>query len=189
MQNSNLSGKMPIIDTFKTAGVIGLLMQQTVAVYNVDIPKPTQAEERCAFTCGVENRSSIKTIDGALTYIRDLTSQLRDTYRSLANASHEEASAIIQALKLAGIELIEQQLTAMDGTGKAAYKDASDDRKTKIKPIVLTVALARSAASDLNHLIRQMTVPVTVFKSDIDRGALLELAEHGTSVFNSSLFH
>lgn len=189
MQNSKLSGKMPIIDTFKTAGVIGLLMQQTVAVCDVDTMKPSQAEERCSFICGSEKKPAIKTIDGALAYIRELTSQLRDTYRSLASASREDAVAMVQALRMAGVELVEQQLKAMDGTGKAVYKDASDDRKAEIKPIVLTVALARSAASDLNHLIKQMTVPVTVFKSDIDRNALLELAEHGTSVIYSSRFH
>lgn len=189
MQIIELSGKMPTIDTLKTAGVIGLLMQQTVAVCDVDATKLPKAVEGCTVYCGYEKRAAIDTIDDALGYIKELTAVLRDTYRSLAKSSHREAVVLIQSIKKSGIDLLEQQLIAMDGTGKNVYKNASESRKAFLKPVILTVARARSAASDLNHLIQQMTVPVNVYKSDIDKEALKALAEHGTSVLYSSHFH
>lgn len=189
MQTNELSGKMPTIDTLKTAGVIGLLMQQTVAVCDVDANKLPKAADGCSAYCGYETKASINTIDGALEYLKELTSALRDTYRTLAKSPDHEASALIRTIKISGIDLLEQQLLALDGTGKIVYKNASERRKSVIKPVILTVARARSAASDLNHLIQQMTVPVNVFKSNIDKEALKALAEHGTSVLHSPHFH
>ncbi|MCK0552587.1 hypothetical protein KFO32_05790 [Pantoea ananatis] len=189
MQTIELSEKMPTIDTLKTAGVIGLLMQQTVAVYDVDAVKPASAAASCEVYCGYDKKQMISTIDEALAYLAELTEHLNQTYSSLAEASNDEAETLLKMLRSSRIELIEQQLRAMDGTGKAVYKDASEERKANIKPIVMTVAMARSAASDLNHLIRQMTVPVDVFNSDIDKDALSALAKHGTNVFNSGNFH
>lgn len=189
MQIIELSGKMPTIDTLKTAGVIGLLMQQTVAVCDVDANKLPKVAEGCMVYCGYETRASIHTVEGALGYIKELTGVLRDTYRSLARSSHHEAAALIQTLKASGVELLEQQLIAMDGTGKTVYKNASASRKDVLKPVILTVSRARSAASDLLHLIQQMTLPVNVFKSNIDKEALKALAEHGTTVLHSPRFH
>lgn len=189
MQINELSGKMPTIDTLKTAGAIGLLMQQTVAVCDVDANKLPKAADDCSVHRGYETRASINTIDDALGYLTELTNVLRDTYRSLAKSSHHEAVALIHTIKKSGINLIEQQLIAMDGTGKTVYKNASESRKVALKHVILTVSRARSAATDLNHLIQQMTVPVSVYKSNIDKEALKALAEHGTSVLHSPHFH
>jgi hypothetical protein len=189
MQISELSGKMLTIDTLKTAGVVGLLMQQTVAVCYVDAAKPIDVASSCEVYCGYDKKQKISTIDDALGYLTELTGHLHHTYRSLAKASNDEAESLLAKLKSSRVELIEQQLRAMDGTGKAVYKDASEESKSKIKPIVMTVAMARSAAADLNHLIRQMTAPVEVFNSEIDKDALSMLAKHGTDAFNSGRFH
>lgn len=190
MQTKNFPReKMPIIDTLKTAGVIGLLMQQTVSMPAVDTSILTKTPEQCSVACGYDKKSTAMSVSDALRFIDELTSTVRECYSSLANADIDQAAASIQALKLAGIGLIEDQLRAMDGTGKAVYKNASEERRSELKIILITVARARSAVSDLNHLIAQMTLPVAIFNSGIDRNALGELAEHGTEMLYSSRFH
>ncbi|MBU9818138.1 hypothetical protein J1781_25255 [Rahnella sp. C60] len=190
MQKIKSSGKMPIIDTFTTAGVIGLLMQQVVAIPAVDASKLPCAPEYCSVAGGYTKKLTIETIEDALGFLTELTSAFRTSYRSLATAERKEALVIIHSLKEEGhIDLIEQQLKAIDGTVKSVYQRVSDARKVEVKPIMFTVAKAKSAIYDLNHLISQMTVPVDIFVSDINREALRELAEHGTKAFYSGDIH
>jgi hypothetical protein len=189
MQNTLLSGKMPIIDTLKTAGVIGLLMQQTAAIPTNRDGASAFADEVVVVGCCESDMQPVESVEDALQYIKVLTGRLRESYRIIAQADHEKALEMIASLGAIKPEVLEHQLKGVEGLAKIAFQSADIDRKPEIKNIVLIVAKARSAVSDLNHLVTQMTAPVSVYESSIDRDGLGALARHGTTVFYSDKFH
>lgn len=180
---------MRVVDALKTAGVVGLLMQEAAAA---PVLKGCHAAGVHPSHSSNSDKSATKSADNveeALEYIKEVTVLFKRSYSSLSQASRDMALEIIESLKTIEPTLIEQQLRGLEGAARMAYDKASDQRKKALKPTLITVAKARSAICDLNHLVSQMTMPVDIYKSNIDREALLELANHGTKVFLSGRFH
>ncbi|WP_319790582.1 hypothetical protein [Escherichia coli] len=187
-RHSDVKHKMPFLDTFKTAAAVGLLMQHTMAMYCQDVPNVKQAP--CTYLSVADEYESSLKLKEALGVISDLTSTLSKAYFMLANADSEDArTQIIETLDQEKSDLIELHLRGLEGAIKNIYKECPDELKGVVKPVLVTTAQARSAASRLNDLIGQMLKPVETFASSIDMDGLRALAKHGTATFISGQFH
>lgn len=187
-KHSDVKHKMPFLDTFKTAAAVGLLMQHTTVMYCQDVQIVKQAP--FAYLSVTEDRESSLKLKEALGVISDLTSILSRAYFMLANAEGESARAkIIETLDQEKSDLIELQLRGLEGAIKNIYKECPEELKGVVKPVFVTTAQARSAASRLNGLISQMMKPIETFASSIDMDGLRALAKHGTTTFVSGQFH
>ncbi|MGC8426690.1 hypothetical protein ACP3S8_18140 [Mixta calida] len=180
---------MPFFDTVKTTAVIGLLMQQAASLHYQDgLQSPPDFYTNQLFAENV--RYTINPMmEESLGFIKELTEMLNEGYSLLSKAVEGERNLIIASLDPAQVDLVELQLRGLEGAVKNAYRDYSEKKAFLLKPALITIAQARSAASKLNNLISQMTRRVDTFESSIDMQGLQALVKHGTEVFHSGRFH
>lgn len=180
---------MPFFDAFRTTAAIGLLMQQTAALHCPEGPQPHPS----FYSYQQQGEGSVRGVspemEESLGFIQELTGMLQKGYSILANAKGEERDFVIKTLNPTQTDLIELQLRGLEGALKNAYMDCPEADKSKLKPYLIIIAQARSAATKINHLISQMTKPVDSFRSSIDMKGLRTLAKHGTEIFGSERFH
>ena len=182
--------KMPFLNTFKTATAVGLLMQQATAMC---CPEDSNISV-VPYVFNTSARAHAQTEDtlqmgNALHWLGELTSILNRAYVHLVDSNDDNREFIITTLEPEKSELIELQLRGLEGSIRNVFKECPDDKKKLLKPHLVVIAEARSAASKLNSLIKQIKNPVETFTSNIDREGLLALAKHGTDVFVSGRFH
>jgi hypothetical protein len=180
---------MPFFDAFRTTAVIGLLMQQTAALHCPEGPQTHSSlysyQQRSEYRALAVNPE----MEESLGFIQELTTMLQRGYSILVNSSDADQDYVIRTLNPAQTDLVELQLRGLEGALKNAYLDCAEADKPLLKPYLIIIAQARSAASKLNNLIAQMTKPVDTFKSSINMDGLRALAYHGTQVMNSGHFH
>lgn len=190
LKNHKDKRNMPLFDAFKTTAAIGLLMQQSAALHCPEEPLSQPSfyayQQRSEGKARAVVREEIKE---SLAFIQDLTAILQHGYSILASSPDEARDSIIRKLDPAQAELIELQLRGLEGGLKNVYKNRAESDKEQLKPYLIIIAKARSAAANLNHLICQMTKQVDTFESTIDMEGLRALAKHGTEVFLSDRFH
>jgi len=201
MNNQNiLREKMSFIDTFKTASAVGLLMQQSSALHSNEDRKIDEAPIRFKLKAqpsrhkvpaiGFKTPSKILKMNESLKVIHQLDASMREAYNLLLNAEEEVLYTVIERIDPSKANLVEIQLRGLEGAVRNVFIECPDNKKSILKPVLITIARARSSATNLNHLLQQMAKStVETFSSNIDRGALLALAKHGTEVFVSGRFH
>ncbi|WP_447880279.1 hypothetical protein [Serratia fonticola] len=190
MHNQNTVRRdMPFFDTFKTAAAVGLLMQQASAMYCPEIGQFVEAPYSYHRSSEPEGQARSIKMDEALGVISELTAALNKAYSLLLNAADENRAYIIAKLDPTQTDLVELQLRGLEGAIRNVYRECPEDKRHLVKTPLIVTAQARASADKLNHLIKQMTVPVKTFKSTIDMEALRALAKHGTEVFSSGRFH
>lgn len=181
---------MPFLDTVKTTAVIGLLMQQAASLHCQDGSQP-----RPSFYANHLFADNIRyainpMMEESLGFIKELTAILGKGYSLLAGSSDgEQREYIISSLGPAQVDLVELQLRGLEGAVRNAYRDCAENKTHLLKPALITIAQARSAATKLSNLISQMTSHVDTFESSIDMQGLQALTKHGTEVFSSGRFH
>ncbi|MCS0734460.1 hypothetical protein NXZ34_22345 [Escherichia coli] len=163
---------MKLIDTVKIATAVGLLMQQTSVFSCPTVPHITSTVSQ--HDTAVHVNEAMETIDGLRTV-------LEEAYWKLLNADEQEMYAMIGILNPEKVDLCELQLRVLEATFKNAYSEIDEYGKSRIKPTLLLIAKARSAASNLNKLISQMVKTPVEFRSDTNLAALSALADHGTT--------
>lgn len=180
---------MPFFDAFRTTAAIGLLMQQTAALY---CPAGSQLNPS-AYTYQTRFEAGVRVISpemkDSIDFIDELKVLLEQGYSLLAASASDERHDVIRKLDPALSDLIELQLRGLEGGLKNIFKNCIDSDKELLLPYLVTIAQARSASAKLNHLIHQMTKPVAEFRSEIDIKGLRALAKHGTETFFSGRFH
>ena len=185
-----LRRKMPIINTMKIAGAIGFLMQGPAAICCPEVGVPFYASSNSyAFSAMPERQARNLMMNEALGLIRDLTAVVNKGYSILLDSTEEDRDILIGELDPEQTNLIELLLRGLEGALKNAYNECSEKQRHIVKEPLIVVAQARASVVKVNHLIGQMTNPVETFVSNIDRDALLALAQHGTKVFTSDSFH
>lgn len=189
MHKTKLRRDMPFFDALKTTAVIGLLMQQTAALHCQKGPQPHPSFYTYSLFAESDYRANTEVVADSLESIRELTAVLDNGYSLLSASVESDRSLLIRTLDPEQVGLIELQLRGLEGAIKHAYRDSEEEKKHLLKLPLFVIAQARSAASKLNHLINQMTKPVTTFKSHVDMEGLQALANHGTDVFVSGRFH
>ena len=189
MQNNNLNLKMPILNTFKTTAAVGLLMQQVVSMHCIATPVVYRASTPYRVTVGESVRSTKERGQEAINFLKDLTKTLENGYSVLSAASYEQLDGLLSGLEASKLSLVETQLKGLDGAVREIYVSCAEDKKQKLLPILLVVARARMAATQLSGLVSQMTKTVTEFQSSINMEALSALAIHGARALNSDSFH
>lgn len=170
---------MNIIDSVKIAAAIGLLMQQTSAI---SCPN-SLSSNMTAPANFVKPQDS--DVDEAISIIDGLRKLLEEAYWNLSSSDEHAMYAVIGLLNPAKVDLCEIQLRSLEATLKDALQEVARVQRDDFKPLLIIVAKARSAASNLGHLIQQMTKPTEQFKSKTDLTGLAKLADHGTSI----IFH
>lgn len=180
---------MPFLDTVKTTAVIGLLMQQAASLHCQDGSPPRPYYANHLFADNI--RYAINPMmEESLGFIKELTAMLGEGYILLAGSSDgEQREHIISSLDPTQVDLVELQLRGLEGAVRNAYMDCAENKTYLLKPALITIAQARSAAAKLNNLISQMTSHVDTFESSIDMRGLQALTKHGTEVFSSGRFH
>ena len=192
LKNHKDKRNMPFFDAFKTTAAIGLLMQQTAALHCPEGPLPQPSFYAYQQRSEGELRAVVREgMEESLGFIQELTAILQKGYSILAESSDESRDSIIRTLDPTQAELVELQLRGLEGGLRNVYKNCaqSESDKEQLKPYLIIIAKARSAAANLNHLISQMTKQVDTFESAIDVEGLQALARHGTEVFLSDRFH
>lgn len=180
--------KMPFLNTIKTATAVGLLMQQATAMCCPEDSKISVVPYVVNTSARVEAETTLQ-MGNALHWLSELTSILNRAYVLLVDSNDDNREFIITTLDPEKSELIELQLRGLEGSVRNVFKECPEDKKKLLKPHLVVIAEARSAASKLNSLIKQITNPVETFTSNIDREGLLALAKYGTDVFVSGRFH
>ncbi|TDN54902.1 hypothetical protein EC843_101961 [Buttiauxella sp. JUb87] len=181
--------KMPFFDTFKTATVVGLLMQQ---VSSVPCHEGNQFPSNpYSYHLSNETTSQIRGLmmDESVGFIKDLTATLNQAYSVLLGSNESNQESFIKKLDPEQTDLIELQLRGLEGAIKNVYTKCSGEQSELVKPALIATAQARASAAKLNHLISQMITHVDTFESNIDMEGLRALAKHGTNVFASGKFH
>lgn len=175
--------KMITLNAASAGVAIGLLLQQASAFNceKVDVDSPVQQHH-------VRNVTK-HDVQEALSAINDLTNALHYSYHVLAGADEENVPKALSIIDPAKSQLIEIQLRGLEGAIRLSYKSATGNFKEEIKNVYSVVALARSAISNLNGLIKQRTSLADVFDGSADMVGLKALADHGSKVFHSGNFH
>ncbi|WP_227722592.1 hypothetical protein [Yersinia proxima] len=190
MHNENaLRRKMPFFDTFKTTAAVGLLMHQASAMYCPEVGRLYDVPYGHNLSAEDNRQARDLMMNEALCFIKGLTKTLNKAYALLLNSAESERDFCIKQLDPVQTDLIELQLRGLEGAIKNVYNGCAEDKRQFVKAPLLVIAQARASAAKLNHLINQMTKPVEVFVSSIDKDALRALAKHGTEVFVSGRFH
>ncbi|RPH30469.1 hypothetical protein EHN07_02210 [Buttiauxella warmboldiae] len=180
---------MPLFDTFKTATVVGLLMQQVSSVaYHEGDKNPSNPY---SYHLSSETTSQIRGLmmDESVGFIKELTATLNQAYSVLLRSNESNQETFIKKLDPVQTDLVELQLRGLEGAIKNVYTKCSGEQSELVKPALIATAQARASAAKLNHLISQMITHVDTFESNINMEGLRALAKHGTNVFESGKFH
>lgn len=175
---------MAFLDSMKVAAAVGLLMQQTTA-FCCPNQMPADSGASGGRYVSILRNSTLQPeqkVSDAIQTIDGLRETLEKAYLMLSKAGYDHIHKVISELQPETVSLCELQLRGLEGLVKNVYREVSAEQREAMRPTLLTVAKARSAASNLNHLIHQMTKEPESYVSNISMDGLRQLADHGTSV-------
>ncbi len=172
---------MKALNSVRIAAAIGLLMQQPSVYVSHDLSHPSHTMIKSEIT----NSDTVASVSEAMAVMNGLREYLEQAYWNLSTADEHAAYAVLGILQPRQIQLCENQVRTLEATYKEFYRSLNAEQKEEVKPVLLSIAQTREAASNLSHLMNQMIKLPSIFESKIDMEGLAALVDHGTSI----IFH